>query len=80
MNNINLKEKKFCVLPFVSYHEIPEFANKYNMLNRKFKLSGRLSWEEVEGTALDCNYLGLFWIGRKPSKEQIEKLLKGKVE
>jgi hypothetical protein len=79
MKNTKLKENKAAVIPFSDYHEIPMFADNYNQLNKKFKLSGRLRWEEVEGVALDYSYLGLFWVGRKPSKEQIAKLLKGKV-
>ena len=66
-----MKKRNSFIMVCDDYHSIDvvkDIMNKTNVLGEKVK--------SVELGFYEPNYIGLFWIGIKPEKEEIRKLLK----
>ena len=73
-----MENKNYFILGFSDYHEIPNITGYYNTVNKKLGITTRLKGCELDNSYCnDCSaYLGLFWIGNKPSKAEVKKRIK----
>ena len=58
------------VKEFKDYHYIEEFADSLNMVSDK-----KIKYKELPGLFCDGWYVGLFYIGTMPNKEELDKMV-----